>query len=59
MAYAETSDVQARMVRTLSSSEEEVCEALLEDAALLIDACNEEASSDAKRTVSCRMVIQA
>lgn len=59
MAYATTGDIEARMTRTMSDSELNVCETLLEDAALLIDAYNSEAPSEAKLAVSCRMVIRA
>jgi len=59
MAYATTEDVQARMSRTLSADELAVCATLLDDAAVFIDACNAEADADAKKLVSCRMVIRA
>ena len=59
MAYATVEDVQARMTRTLSDAERSVCETLLEDAGILIDAFKESASEDAKKTVSCRVVIRA
>lgn len=59
MAYATLNDVESRMTRTLSEAEEGVCNALLDDAAILIDAYNSEASADAKKVVSCRMVIRA
>ena len=59
MAYATVEDVQARMTRTLSDAERSVCDALLEDAGILIDAFKESASEDAKKTVSCRVVIRA
>jgi hypothetical protein len=59
MAYAELADVQARMSRTLSTSEQTVCITLLDDAAVLIDSYNPEASEDARKVVSCRMVIRA
>lgn len=59
MAYAETSDVQARMSRTMSESETAVCAVLLEDAAVMIDACTTTAAADARKIVSCRMVIRA
>lgn len=58
-AYATIEDVQARMSRTLSESEETVCESLLEDAAVMIDQlCNCE-NEVVKMIVSCRMVIRA
>lgn len=59
MSYATVSDVQARMMRDLSVDEQAVCSTLLEDAAVIIDIFNIEASADAKKTVSCRMVIRA
>lgn len=59
MSYATVSDVQARMMRDLSIDEQAVCSTLLEDAAVIIDTFNIEASADAKKTVSCRMVIRA
>lgn len=59
MAYATVSDVQARMTRTLSESEQTVCSNLLDDAAVLIDSYNADASADAKKVVSCRIVIRA
>lgn len=58
MAYASTDDVAARCRRTLSDDELEICEALLEDAAVIIDSYNSSASDDAKRVVSCNMVIR-
>lgn len=59
MAYAEVSDVQARMMRTMSNEEQSVCSALLEDAGAIIDAFAESADNNVKRVVSCRMVMRA
>ena len=59
MAYATVNDVQERMTRTLTADEQTVCTSLLDDAAIIIDAFNENASADAKKTVSCRMVVRA
>ena len=59
MAYATDEDVQARMTRTLSESEQAVCTTMLDDAAVLIDAYNYNADEDAKLVVSCRVVIRA
>lgn len=59
MAYATTSDVAARMLRDLSTDETTVCSNLLDDAAVMIDAVAPDAASDAKKVVSCRMVIRA
>jgi len=58
-AYATIEDVQARMGRDLSQTEEQTCSVLLEDAAVLIDAAALNASDEAKKIVSCRMVIRA
>lgn len=59
MAYATVSDVQARMARTMSTAEQTTCSTLLDDAAILVDAYNADAGSDAKKVVSCRVVIRA
>lgn len=58
MAYATVSDVEARMTRTLSTEEETMCGTLLDDAAIIIDAYNANAIADAKKIVSCNMVIR-
>ena len=57
--YATVDDVRTRLNRELDSGEAAVCEALLEDAALLIDQFAPGASEAAKKLVSCRMVIRA
>lgn len=59
MAYATVEDVQARMTRDMTVDEQAVCSTLLDDAAVMIDAYNVNASDDAKKVVSCRMVIRA
>lgn len=59
MAYATSTDVQSRILRTLSTSEISVCTAILDDCAAIIDAFNSEASADVKEIVSCRMAIRA
>ena len=58
MAYATVEDVQARMTRTLSEAEQTQCATLLDDAAVVIDAYNRSADTDAKQLVSCRMVLR-
>lgn len=58
-AYATVADVQARMSRTMSSAEQTMCATMLDDAAVIIDTYNVNASADAKKVVSCRMVIRA
>lgn len=58
-AYASLEDIQARITRSLSDAEETVCASLLDDAGVMIDSLNSEASEDAKKIISCRMVIRA
>lgn len=59
MAYATVEDVQERMISTMSEAQETVCTALLEDAAVLIDAYAPAANAEVKKVVSCRMVARA
>lgn len=59
MAYATYEDVQARMTRTMSESEQAICTTLLDDAAVIIDAYNADAPTDNKKVISCRMVVRA
>lgn len=59
MAYATVQDVQDRMNRTLSEDEQSICSNLLDDAAVIIDSVNANASAEVKMIVSCRMVIRA
>lgn len=59
MAYATVSDVQARMTRQMSVAEQGVCSNLLDDAAVIIDAYNSAADTDAKKLVSIRMTLRA
>ena len=58
MAYATVEDVQARMSRPMSASEQAICATDLDDAAVIIDAFNASASDEKKKVVSCRMVIR-
>lgn len=55
MKYAEVSDVEAGF-RPLSDDEAARCDAMLEEAAVIIDAYSKGAAADAKALVSCRMV---
>ena len=59
MAYATYEDVQARMTRQMSESEQAICTNLLDDAAVTIDWFNVNASTDIKKLVSIRMVSRA
>lgn len=59
MAYATVSDVQARMSTTMDTTQQNICTNLLDDAAIIIDGFNANASADVKKLVSCRMVIRA
>ena len=56
MAYATIADVRARMNRSMSEAEEAMCSTLIDDAAVIIDAYNADASEGAKKIVSCNMV---
>lgn len=58
MAYATIEDIQARMTRQMSETEQAVCASMLDDAAVIIDSFNADASEDTKTIVSCRMVIR-
>ena len=59
MAYATVEDVQSRMVKELTGPQQDVCNALLDDAAVLIDACNTNATAEQKKVVSCSMAMRA
>ena len=59
MAYATVEDIQARLTRPLSEAEQDVCPALLDDAAIFIDAYNSAAELYAKKIVSIRMVMRS
>lgn len=58
MIYATFEDIQRRCRRTLTG-EEEFCMSKVEDAAVIIDAYNKKASEEAKKLVTCNMVIRA
>lgn len=55
MAYATVQQVEAGF-RELDTDEKAVCTALLDEAAIMIDAAESDAAADVKRVVSCRMV---
>lgn len=59
MAYATWEDVQARLMRALSTTEQAICTTLLDDAAVFIDEYNANAKAENKKVVSCRMVLRA
>lgn len=59
MAYATYEDVQKHMIRTLTTDEQALCTTLLDDAAVIIDAYNQDAADDAKEVVSVNMVKRA
>lgn len=59
MGYATLADITNRMTRSLSTQEQTVATNLIEDAAVLIDAYRVTAGADAKKIVTCRMVIRA
>ncbi len=57
--YATYQDVQKRLGKTFDTSEQEICNILLERAALEIDSYNANATSDAKKSVSVEAVARA
>ena len=59
MAYATVEDVQERLTYQLTGQQQSVCEALLDDAAILIDSYNPNVEDDIAKVVSCRMVARA
>lgn len=59
MAYATVADVQARMTDTMTTDQQAICSNLLDDAAVIIDTFNANASADNKKLVSIRMVQRA
>lgn len=59
MAYATVTDLQNRMINTMSTDQQTIASNLLDDAAVIIDAYNEDATTSVKKIVSCRMVIRA
>lgn len=58
MTYATVEEVSAGF-RPFDSEEQEIAAALLDEAAVIIDAYNSKAGKDAKKVVSCRMVRRA
>lgn len=57
-AYASYTDVQERMSRSLTTDEQSLCDTLLEDAAVIINAYNANATDDRKKLCSIRMVLR-
>ena len=57
MKYAKFSEIKDRCRKKID--EENLCNALLEDAAVIIDTFNKAAPINAKKLVSCNMVIRA
>ena len=57
MRYAKFEDIAKRCKR--NPENEELCNALLDDAAIIIDSFNRSAPPDAKKLVSCNMVMRA
>lgn len=56
MAYATVQDVQDRMSEAMTTKQQNICTKLLDDAAIVIDSFNVNATADAKKLVSIRMV---
>jgi len=55
-AYATVQDVQDRMSETMTTQQQNICSNLLDDAGTIIDSFNVNATADAKKLVSIRMV---
>ena len=58
-AYATVADVQTRMSHDMTEQEQVICSTLLDDARVMIDSIAPNANADAKKVVSCRMVMRA
>ena len=56
MAYATVQDVQDRMSEAMTTAQQNICSKLLDDAGTIIDSFNVNATADAKKLVSIRMV---
>lgn len=56
MAYATVQDIQDRMSETMTTEQQNICSKLLDDAGTIIDSFNVNATADAKKLVSIRMV---
>lgn len=59
MAYATIEDIEGRIGKDFDETQETICGNLLDDAAVIIDCFNANAAADAKKVVSCNMVIRA
>ena len=57
--YATYEDVQKRLGQTFDTTQIEICDILLERAALEIDSYNANATADAKKSVSVEAVARA
>lgn len=57
--YATIEDVEVRCRRMLTDKEKILCDALLSDAAIIIDNYRKKATDKAKQIVSCNMVVRA
>ncbi len=55
-AYATVQDVQDRMSEKMTTQQQNICSNLLDDAGTIIDSFNVNATADAKKLVSIRMV---
>lgn len=58
-AYATVADVQSRISHDMTEQEQAICSILLDDAGVMIDSFAPDANDDAKKVVSCRMVMRA
>lgn len=59
MAYATIEAVELRCRRKLDEDEKSLCAALLDDATTIIDSVAPNATLEAKKVVSCNMIVRA
>lgn len=58
MRYASIEDLKSRSRKVFSPEEEKLCDVLLEDAGAMVDAYNANAPEEAKKIVSCTMILR-
>lgn len=59
MRYATIEDIEARSGMAITEDKIKICETLISDCAVMIDAVNECASAEIKCIVTCNMVLRA
>lgn len=59
MSYATVEDIRLRCKLNIGEDEEKSIMAMLEDAGTIVDAYRKKASSEAKKLVTCNMIVRA